>query len=331
LAASALAMLLVIAIGSFISTLLIAREQGHTKKAYQGERQKANEAEEQRIRAEKSSKQARDAVGFFTRIAADEMDKPEFANVRKTMLEASLAYYQAFLEERKDDPTIGAELAVARSRVSTILAELSAFDAFFRLQSQLWLLSEESVREDLKLSADQADKVRALGETFGRPRGPGGGFQELRAMTPEQKRERFSKMAGEIQQAMAAALTPAQLTRLQQVHRQTRGPLAFSDEDVVETLALTADQKNRIRVVQAEYRDARFQRPPFGDRQGPERVQKDWVGMILSQLGAEQIIIWKTLAGEPFTGTVRDQHPGPPRRGGPDGPRGEPDFRGIKN
>ena len=149
LAASALAMLLVIAIGSFISMLLVAREQGKTKKAYDGEKLKSIEAEQQRIRAEKSSKQARDAVGFFTRIAADEMDKLEFVNIRKTMLEASLAYYQAFLEERKDDPGIDAELEVARSRVTTILAELSAGDAYFRMGYQLRLLSEDSVREDL--------------------------------------------------------------------------------------------------------------------------------------------------------------------------------------
>lgn len=178
-AVSALAVLLIIAIGSFISMLLIAREQGKTKKAYDGEKQKAIEAEQQRIRAENSSKQARDAVGFFTRIAADEMDKPEFVNVRKTMLEASLAYYQTFLEERKDDPTIRDELTTAQGRVSTILAELAAFDVFFRLQSQLWLLSEDAVQNDLKLSEDQTRKVAELAETY-RPRGPGGGASTLR-------------------------------------------------------------------------------------------------------------------------------------------------------
>jgi serine/threonine protein kinase len=317
LAASALAMLLLIAIGSLISTLLIAQEQGKTKTAYQGERQKAKEAEEQRIRAEKSSKQARDAVGFFSRIAADEMDKPEMANVRKMMLEASLAYYQAFLEDRKDDPTIGAELDAARSRVSTILAELSAFDAFFRVQYQLRLLSsEESVREDLKLSAEQTNKVREMGETLGRNGGPGD-FQELRQMSTEQKRERFSKLADEIEHGMTATLTPAQLTRLQQVYRQipTRGPFAFSDPDVVEALALTPAQKNHIRLVQGEFRDARFQRGPFGGPPGSERIQKDWVAGILSELSADQIMTWKSLTGEPFVGKLRDQRPGPPRRG----------------
>jgi hypothetical protein len=233
------------------------------------------------------------------------------------MLEASLAYYQAFLEERKDDPTIGAELDAARVRVSTILAELSAFDVFFRLQSQLWLLSEDAVRDDLKLSAEQAEKVRDLAETY-KPRGPGGGFAEMRQMTPEQKRERFSKMAGEIQQTLAAVLTSAQVSRLQQVHRQRRGPFAFSDADVVDALALTTEQKDRIRAIQAQARDARFGHP-FNDRPASER--KDWVAMILAKLTPEQTAIWKTLTGEPAP--LRDMRPGPWR--GPEPPRDERD------
>jgi hypothetical protein len=331
-----LAILLFVAVGSFISMLLIAREQGKTKIAYQGEQKKATEAEEQRIRAEKSFREARDAVGFFTRIAADEMDKPELMNaVRKTMLEASLAYYQSFLEQRKDDPTVGPELAAARSRVSTILAELSAVDAYFRLQSQLRLLSEESAQTDLKLSTEQAGKVRVLIDTYGirggpgGPRGPGAAFQELRQMTAEQKQEHFSKLAGEIQQGLAAALTSVQLTRLQQIHRQKGGPFAFSDADVAEPLALSADQKNRIRAVQAEYRDSHFRRPPFADR-SQEKMQKDWVAMILEQLTPEQIAVWKTLTGEPFSGPMEDQHFGPPRRG-PEPGRDEAGFRGNKN
>src|SRR5258706_13423569 len=72
-AVSVLAILLFVCVGSFISQLLIAREQGKTKKAHDGERQKAIEAQEQGIQAQKSFKEARDAVGFFTRIAADEL------------------------------------------------------------------------------------------------------------------------------------------------------------------------------------------------------------------------------------------------------------------
>ena len=78
-------------------------------------------------------------------------------------------------------------------------------------------------------------------------------------MTAEQKRQRFSKLTGEIKKGLAV-LSGAQLTRLQQIYRQDSGPLAFSDADVAEALSLTADQKSGIRAVQAEYRDSRFRR-----------------------------------------------------------------------
>ena len=146
-------------------------------------------------------------------------------------------------------------------------------------------------------------------------------------MTAEQKREHFSKLTGEIKQGLAV-LSGAQLTRLQQIYRQDSGPLAFSDADVAEALSLTADQKSAIRAVQAEYRDSRFRRPPFGER-GPEKTQKEWVASILEQLTPDQIAIWKTLTGEPFTGPTHEQRFGPPRRG-PE-PRDDAGFRGVKN
>ena len=120
-----------------------------------------------------------------------------------------------------------------------------------------------------------------------------------------------------------------QLTRLQQIHRQKGGPFAFSDADVAEALALTADQKNRIRIVQAEYRDANFRHSPFAER-GPEKSQKDWVASILEQLAPDQIATWKTLTGEPFTGPMHEQHFGPPRRG-PEPPREGAGFQESKN
>ena len=147
-------------------------------------------------------------------------------------------------------------------------------------------------------------------------------------MTPEQKQEHFSKLAAEIQQGLAGALSKPQSRRLQQIQRQAGAPLSFSDPDVVEALALTMEQQTRIRAVQAEFRDASFRRMPFGGDRGPQKNQKDWTGMVLEYLSPEQIAIWKGLTGEPFTGPL---HFGPPRRGGPEPHGDNPDFHGIKN
>ena len=322
---SALAMLLLAAVGLLVSTLLIANEQAKTKAAYEGERSRAAEAQEQRTRAEKSFRQAREAVDFFSRIAAEEMDKPEFGDVRRRMLEASLDYYQGFLEDRKGDPSIRAELGAARSRVATLLGELSAVDAFFRVQFRLRLLSEESVRQDLELSPEQVAQVRLVAEdAFGKA---AGGFQDLGRMTPDEKREKFSGMADATEEALGRVLTPRQAERLRQIYRQVQGPLVFTEPDVVEALSLTVDQRDRIRAVQTEFRDARFRRGPRGDPSGEaERLQKDAIGKILALLTPVQAETWQVLSGEPFTGRVFSPDrpfgppPGPgPRPGGPPG------------
>ena len=325
-AMSALAMLLLAAVGLLASTLLIANEQAKTKAAYERERSKATEAEQQRTRAEKSFKQAREAVDFFSRIAAEEMDKPEFGDVRRRMLEASLAYYQSFLEDRKDDPSISAELDAARSRVATILGELSAFDTFFAMQFRLRLLGEESVRKDLGLSPEQIDKAGKLAEdSFRRP--PGGAFQDFRQMTSDEKRERFSAMAGALEGQLGNVLTPQQAARLRQICRQVQGPQAFSEPEVVQALSLTAEQRDRLRAIQAKSRDARFGPGPRGDPSGggAERAKKEAIANILAQLTPAQAEAWKELTGEPFTGSVfsRDRPFGPPP-GAPGGPPGGP-------
>ena len=97
--------------------MLIAREQSHTRVAYDLEFKKALEASQQRVLAEKASKQARDAVDFFSRIAIG-MDRPEFSDIRREMLEESLSYYQSFLE---DHASSAAELGAARATVAAFL------------------------------------------------------------------------------------------------------------------------------------------------------------------------------------------------------------------
>lgn len=314
-AMSALAMLLLVAVGLAVSTLLIANEQGKTKTAYERERNRAIEAGQQRARAERSFNQAREAVDFLARIAAD---KPELGDVRKEMLEAALTYYQSFLRDRQDDPTIAAELDAARSRVSVILAELAASDAFWNMEGRRRLLSISAIQKELKLSPEQAEQV-------GRIKGIGFAFNELWQKTPQEKQQILSATALGLEKEINGLLSPPQLNRLHQIARQVAGPLAFSEPDVMEALALTSAQKASISTIQAESR--RRGGPPgpkpegFG---GPERSQRDAVARILDELTEPQREKWQSLIGEPFT-MPEFQHgrgfgPGPGRRGGPQGP-----------
>jgi tetratricopeptide (TPR) repeat protein len=80
------------------------------------------EADRQRDRAEAGLRQANQIVeDFFTRISEERLlNVPGLTPLRKELLEAALGYYQQFLRERGDDPTVKAELAATHYRVARI-------------------------------------------------------------------------------------------------------------------------------------------------------------------------------------------------------------------
>jgi hypothetical protein len=99
-------------LGLLVSTVLIAREHAKTKAAFDREIQ-------QRAAAEESFRQAQAAVDDFAQLGEEELaNMPSMLGLRRRMLETALAYYQSFLEQREDDPTIRAELAATSTRVA---------------------------------------------------------------------------------------------------------------------------------------------------------------------------------------------------------------------
>ena len=327
---SALAIIFLAAVGFSISTFLIAREQSKTATAYQKEREKALEADIQRTRAERASRQARSALDFFSRLAAEEMDKPEFTDVRREMLEESLSYYQSFLDDGIDTPSVSAELSAARTRVQTFLTHFSALDSVLRASFRVRLLSEDSVLKDLKLASKEAASALEFSADFA-PR-QGENMSDLRSMTAEQKGIRFAARSAEIDAAMIRILGPDRAERLRQIQRQTSGPLAFSDPEIVQSLGFTHAQRAKIRTLQSQFRNARFGPGPRRE-EDYEPIRAETLSGILATFTPTQLETWKSLIGPPFTGKVSDignfwrggKGPGG-RHGGrgdesPDGPR----------
>jgi len=316
-ALSALCFLTLATVGLLVSTLLVAREQAKTKTAYDLERTKAIEAQIQRQRAERNFDQARRAVDFFSQIAV-EMDRPEFSDVRREMLEESASYYQSFIDDRGDDPALDA----ARARNSKFLALYTTLDESLRAELRARLLTQESVQQELKMTPAEITAALALTEEprFFRPAGGGGdgGPSDLRTMTPEQRQQRFTQRGAEIEAGIAKILDPDRTERLRQIYRQVRGPLAFSEPDVARKLNLTRDQKIAIRNVLSQYRNARF---GPGPRQGDlaQPIERDTTDQILDKLDDTQRQVWSELTGPKFTGRVFIGGPGGGRRfGGPD-------------
>jgi serine/threonine-protein kinase len=129
-----------------LAALFLAAALASTTVGYVRTRVLLDEAEAARRQSDESSRHARDAVNaFFTRVADDTLlNQPGMQPLRKDLLEQALAYYQRFLAERSDDPSVQDELARCYFRVGRITeavqssaASLEAYNSACRIQTRL--------------------------------------------------------------------------------------------------------------------------------------------------------------------------------------------------
>jgi serine/threonine protein kinase len=108
---SAVALLLLTTAGLAVSTALIGREQSQTARAL--------------ARAEENLRDARDTVNsYLIRVSEEELlDVPPMQRLRQQLLRLALVYYERFVFQHSEDPTLQAELSDALFRVGSITAE----------------------------------------------------------------------------------------------------------------------------------------------------------------------------------------------------------------
>lgn len=138
-------------------------------------------------------------------------------------------------------------------------------------------------------------------------------------MTREQRREKYAR---EAESMLSSILVPSQIERLRQISRQLRGIDAFRDSDVVDTLRLTREQRESIREIASQYYSElrRHGGPRQETAAAAEVLQQYAVGNVMDKLTLPQVDAWKSLIGDPFTGSIgsRDGGFGPPPRRGPE-------------
>ncbi|MFL5244307.1 MAG: protein kinase domain-containing protein [Gemmataceae bacterium] len=115
------------------------------------------EVEKQRQRAEANFAKAQAAVDdYLTKISENQLlQVPGMQLLRRELLQSALTFYQGFLKERGDDPTIRAGLAAARLSVGKIQAELApSADSYKSFQEALnlfqTLVKEKPEEPELK-------------------------------------------------------------------------------------------------------------------------------------------------------------------------------------
>jgi serine/threonine protein kinase len=301
--ASAVVALLLLVAGLAVATALTAR-------AYDRERQKATEADEQRDRAEENFRKALEVVNQLVRIGEEELaDKPDLEGLRLRLLEAALAYYQNFLDQHRDDPTIQKELETSQAKARALREELT----ILMRSIQYVPLHQKEVQEELQLTADQREALNRMRKKWGE------GFQRGWGRARGDRERLRLELAREQEAEVLKLLSPGQYRRFKEIALQFLGPFAFSAPEVAEALQLTAEQKKQIRTIQEQF-GIWFLGPPFGPPGGgPKEARKNVQEKILGLLTREQKQKWDDLVGKPFEGLRPPYPPQPGPQGAPPG------------
>ncbi len=154
-------------------------------------------AEAQRAQAEHNFREARRLVdAFYTRVFTEGMFfRPGLESVRREMFRDLLGYYRDFLRQRRDDPTLQADLAEACFRVGCLTTEegdkADAIEAFRQAESlfQAALRRDPANRGARMRQAQCLDHIARMETQLGR--------LEAALRGHEQASNLFRKLAGE--------------------------------------------------------------------------------------------------------------------------------------
>ena len=124
---SAVVLLLLATVGLAVSTALVSREQAQTVQAL--------------TRAEENLRDARDTVNdYLIRVSEDKLlGIPPMRQLREQLLRLALVYYEKFVDQYGEDPTLQAELADALFRVGSITAQTDSTEGGLLRASEVHL------------------------------------------------------------------------------------------------------------------------------------------------------------------------------------------------
>jgi hypothetical protein len=171
------------------------------------------------------------------------------------------------------------------------------------LDSLDFLLLNESVQKELKLSDEQLLKVKEVIHDVRQKHRP-----EMEKLRDRLKLLETMRASGEeVLKKMDGILTAEQIKRFKQIRLQKDGLRAFSDKEVEAALRLTEEQKSRIKALTEELSQRAKQTLEEGTGSNFESalrklaaLRKDLLQKAVDGLTAEQKKAWKELTGEPF-------------------------------
>ena len=119
-------------------------------------------------------------------------------------------------------------------------------------------------------------------------------------------------MSVEGEHGISETLKPGQIKRFKEISLQQDGPLLSvmaKDGEVAAAWKLTDDQKQKIKTIAEEMREAL--KVAGGDRSKMQELLKSGNGKLMNLLTEAQKTKWKELIGEPFKGELNAPQGGP--------------------
>ena len=167
---------------------------------------------------------------------------------------------------------------------------------------QLLFLNQKSVREELKITPDEAKKIDEFTDRQWKK------VQEANELPKDQRDKKFHDLADENEKFIHDNLKPEQHKRLDQIAMQSAGLLWATHHSVADKLKLTAEQKEKLHKAQ---HDARGEMEALIYSAKPEEQREKYKThcaacreKLMGVLTDEQKAKWKELAGEPFKGEM---------------------------
>lgn len=214
------------------------------------------------------------------------------------------------------------------------------------ISNPMALLQRAEVQNDLHLDLRQKKAIEELqSQSQAGMRGrmqqamQGIDFQQMRTLSPEARQAKMAEIQplmqaamqswqGELNDKIKAILKPEQVTRIYQLDKQRRGPLALADPKIADELKLTQEHRAEIQKIQQEFQQQQGelmrsafesmqgsggfqpgQPPRFPDftnklspwKQKMDKIRKAAEEKTLAVLNEQEKAAWKTANGEPFT------------------------------
>ena len=116
----------------------------------------------QRQRAEANFRDAREAIDrMFIRVADELADQPRMEHIRRKLLEDALQFYERFLQQKGDDPSVRQGAALAYLRVGNIYDKLGQHDKGVAPLEQGVAMMEDLARRQLLTPLDREEMASA--------------------------------------------------------------------------------------------------------------------------------------------------------------------------